>query len=149
MKYICIISPNLRMIRLTAACCCTLIPLTCCQMKCGQVLCRIKKFENINIKKLNGKERKKERLVFSSTSEPGHTTHHKRFDFLMLDFDLKEPYLNVNSNTYFCLPVCRRRFHNTIHANLVHGWRGSSSIPYVFMFHSRLFFMLYYVCKCH
>ena len=28
----------------------------------------------------------------------------------MLDFDLKEPYLNVNSNTYFCLPVCRRRF---------------------------------------
>ena len=54
----------------------------------------------------------------------------------MLDFDLKEPYLNVNSNTYFCLPVSRHRFNNTIHANLVHGWRESSSIPYVFMFHA-------------
>ena len=56
----------------------------------------MKKFENINIKKLNGKKRKKDRLF---SVNPG-TQHHKRFDFLMLNFDLKEPYLNVNSNTF-------------------------------------------------
>ena len=99
----------------------------------------MKKFENINIKKLNGWKRKKERL--RSTDQA------KRFDFLMLNFDLREPCLNVNSNffVYRCA-AASITCHPCECCACCAGW-----ILYLMClcFTAYSSYMLYYVCKCH